>query len=266
MSISSLLNIGSRAMNASYAQLQVTGNNIANANTAGYSRQSAELQTAFSQQTGSGFFGKGVDVATVTRAHSDFLTREVATSRAVAAADDARSEPAAAARERLSDRRGRPRLRGAAGVQRLRRRRQQPAGQRGAPGRARPRSATSRRACAARASRWTRSRRAWRSDLRTAVASINALTQQIADLNRRIANAKGSGHDAERPARPARHGDQRPLAVRPGDDGGRRRRQRRRLPRRRQKLVLGGNATALTTVRRRLRPDQAAARHHARAA
>ena len=35
MSISSLLNIGSRAMIASYAALQVTGNNIANANTAG---------------------------------------------------------------------------------------------------------------------------------------------------------------------------------------------------------------------------------------
>ena len=55
MSISSLLNIGSRAMNASYAQLTVAGNNIANANTAGYSRQSVELQTAFSQQTGNGF-------------------------------------------------------------------------------------------------------------------------------------------------------------------------------------------------------------------
>ena len=47
MTISSLLNIGSRAMNASYAQLTVTGNNIANANTAGYSRQSVELETAF---------------------------------------------------------------------------------------------------------------------------------------------------------------------------------------------------------------------------
>ena len=57
MSISSLLGIGSRAMTASYAQLTVTGNNIANANTAGYSRQNAELETAFSQQTGAGFFG-----------------------------------------------------------------------------------------------------------------------------------------------------------------------------------------------------------------
>ena len=43
------LSIGSRAMSANYAALQTTGNNIANANTAGYSRQSVELATAFSQ-------------------------------------------------------------------------------------------------------------------------------------------------------------------------------------------------------------------------
>ncbi len=91
MSIASLLNIGSRAMAASYAQLTVTGNNIANANTPGYSRQTADLETSFSQQTGQGFFGSGVDVKTVTRAHSAFLTREASTSAAVAAADDARS-------------------------------------------------------------------------------------------------------------------------------------------------------------------------------
>jgi flagellar hook-associated protein 1 len=91
MSISSLLNIGSRAMAASYAQLTVTGNNIANANTPGYSQQTANLETSFSQQTGSGFFGSGVDVATVTRAHSDFLTREAATAASISAADDARS-------------------------------------------------------------------------------------------------------------------------------------------------------------------------------
>jgi flagellar hook-associated protein 1 FlgK len=91
MSISSLLNIGSRAMAASYAQLTVTGNNIANANTPGYSQQTANLETSFSQQTGSGFFGSGVDVTTVTRAHSDFLTREASTAASIAAGDDTRS-------------------------------------------------------------------------------------------------------------------------------------------------------------------------------
>ena len=57
----------------------------------GYSRQSVELETAFSQQTGTGFFGKGVNVATVTRAHSDFLTREAALAGSLAAGDAARS-------------------------------------------------------------------------------------------------------------------------------------------------------------------------------
>ena len=43
MGVSSLLSIGSRAMTANYAALNVTSNNIANANTAGYSRQTADL-------------------------------------------------------------------------------------------------------------------------------------------------------------------------------------------------------------------------------
>jgi len=38
--MSGLLSVGKSAMFASYAALQTTGNNIANANTAGYSRQS----------------------------------------------------------------------------------------------------------------------------------------------------------------------------------------------------------------------------------
>ncbi len=65
MGASALMSLGTRAMAANYAALQTTGNNIANANTAGYSRQSVELETAGGQFTGAGFFGKGVDVATV---------------------------------------------------------------------------------------------------------------------------------------------------------------------------------------------------------
>ena len=84
MSVSPLLTIGSKAMSASYAALQVTGNNISNSNTVGYSRQSAMLETSLGQFSGSGYFGKGVDVTTVTRAHSDFLTREAATSQSMA--------------------------------------------------------------------------------------------------------------------------------------------------------------------------------------
>lgn len=92
MTASPLISLGMRAMTANYAALQATGNNIANANTRGYSRQQVELQTSMSQYSGSGFFGKGVDVSTVARQHSDFLTREVALTGAVAATDATRAD------------------------------------------------------------------------------------------------------------------------------------------------------------------------------
>ncbi len=59
MSVSSLLSIGARAMTANYAALQVTGNNVANANTAGYSRQSVELATSLSQRDRIGLLRQG---------------------------------------------------------------------------------------------------------------------------------------------------------------------------------------------------------------
>ena len=92
MSVSALISIGQRALVANYAALQTTGNNIANASTPGYSRQSVEFETAGSQASGSGFFGKGVNVATVTRAHDRFLTREAAVTQSMAAADASRFE------------------------------------------------------------------------------------------------------------------------------------------------------------------------------
>ena len=48
MSAFNLLSIGSRAMAANYVALQTTGNNIANANVEGYSRQRVEVSTAAS--------------------------------------------------------------------------------------------------------------------------------------------------------------------------------------------------------------------------
>jgi flagellar hook-associated protein 1 FlgK len=86
----SLLSLGTRAMFANYAALQTTGNNISNASTPGYSRQQVELASAGGQQTGAGFFGRGVDVASVTRSHDAFLTREATTSRAISSGDATR--------------------------------------------------------------------------------------------------------------------------------------------------------------------------------
>ena len=90
MGASTLMSIGMRAMAANFAALQTTGHNIANANVEGYSRQQVELATAQGQYTGAGFFGRGVDIAGVTRSHNAFLTREAAATSSQASADAAR--------------------------------------------------------------------------------------------------------------------------------------------------------------------------------
>ena len=88
--MSGALNIGSRALNTNLAALQVVGHNIANVNTDGYSRQNVLLQTSGYQQFGNGFFGKGVEIATVTRNHDAYLTREASLAKAAASADGTR--------------------------------------------------------------------------------------------------------------------------------------------------------------------------------
>ncbi|MEO5770499.1 MAG: flagellar hook-associated protein FlgK [Burkholderiaceae bacterium] len=90
MGASTLMSVGMRAMAANFAALQTAGHNIANANVEGYSRQQVELATAQGQDTGAGFFGRGVDIETVTRSHNAFLTREAAAASSQSAADAAR--------------------------------------------------------------------------------------------------------------------------------------------------------------------------------
>lgn len=88
---SSLLNIGSRALSAAQGSLATVSHNIANANTAGYSRQQAQLATAGAQYTGAGFFGRGVDLTTVRRQYDQFLTAAVQSAGSASAADAARA-------------------------------------------------------------------------------------------------------------------------------------------------------------------------------
>ena len=88
MATSSLMTLGTQAVFAAYAQLQTTGNNIANANTPGYSRQSVQLATAGSSgYTGAGYFGRGVTVSSVVRAANMFLGSQAVAAGATAAAD-----------------------------------------------------------------------------------------------------------------------------------------------------------------------------------
>ncbi len=92
MSVSALVSVGVQAMKASYASLQTTSHNIANASVEGYSRQTVSLETARSKYSGAGFFGLGVNVATTTRAHDQFLTKETATAASQSSMDVTRAE------------------------------------------------------------------------------------------------------------------------------------------------------------------------------
>jgi flagellar hook-associated protein 1 FlgK len=190
---SALMSLGTRAMAAAMAQLQTTSHNIANASVAGYSRQEVELATSKGQFTGAGFFGKGVDVATVQRAHDQFLTREAAVAASLAAGDKARHE------------------------QLVRLENAFPTGEQGvgyAAGQllnamvdlaSRPQDISTREVVLARAqevaARFSLASRQFDAlqagatqDLKNSVASVNEIAQRIADVNQQIAAMQGFGH------------------------------------------------------------------------
>ena len=192
MGASNLMSIGMRAMFANFAALQTTGHNIANANVQGYSRQQVELATAGGQFTGAGFFGKGVDVATVTRSHDEFLTREASAARSLAAGDQARLDQLTRLEQLF------------------------PPGEQGlgyAAGQllnamvdlaSRPQDSSTREVVLARAqevaSRFAATGAQLDSlqvgvaqDLQNGVAAVNQLTQRIADVNERIARSAATG-------------------------------------------------------------------------
>lgn len=92
MGASALMSLAMKGMAASYANMQTTGHNITNASVEGYSKQRAVLATAQGQFTGAGFFGKGVDLVTITRDFNAFLAKEAAGTSSLASYDKARSE------------------------------------------------------------------------------------------------------------------------------------------------------------------------------
>lgn len=75
--MSGVLGISVGALSAAQVGLQTTGHNIANANTPGFSRQEVVLGTRQPNFGGTGYIGQGVEVETVKRAYSQFLTGQV---------------------------------------------------------------------------------------------------------------------------------------------------------------------------------------------
>jgi flagellar hook-associated protein 1 len=72
-----LLGTALSGLMASQSALNTTSNNIANANTVGYSRQSVELSPNPAVFTGGDFVGQGVSVAGVSRSYDQFITNQL---------------------------------------------------------------------------------------------------------------------------------------------------------------------------------------------
>jgi flagellar hook-associated protein 1 FlgK len=85
----SLLSIGKTGLYAAQAALATTGNNITNANVAGYSREVVVQSTSTSMGGPNGFIGTGTKVAQVKRYSDDFLNAQVRTAQASSSGLDA---------------------------------------------------------------------------------------------------------------------------------------------------------------------------------
>jgi flagellar hook-associated protein 1 len=72
-----LLSIGAGALLSQQSAMNVTGNNIANVNTPGYSRQRLNMQTTLPLETAAGPIGLGVQTTTVERVYDRFLGVQV---------------------------------------------------------------------------------------------------------------------------------------------------------------------------------------------
>lgn len=72
-----IFGIGLSALNAAQRGLLVTGHNVSNAATPGYTRQQIVQSTNPAQGTGTGFIGQGAKVDTVSRSYNQFLTQQV---------------------------------------------------------------------------------------------------------------------------------------------------------------------------------------------
>ncbi len=75
--ITSILNIGSGALNASQAELDTTAHNISNASTDGYTRQEVVTEASTPIQTAYGYVGTGVTVSAIQGVRDAYINEQV---------------------------------------------------------------------------------------------------------------------------------------------------------------------------------------------
>ncbi|MDY0249515.1 MAG: flagellar hook-associated protein FlgK [Pseudomonas sp.] len=78
-----LLNIGLSGLSAAKTNLTVTGHNITNVNTPGYTRQDTVQVTRSPQFTGAGYIGSGTSLTDIRRSYNEFLTTQLRSSTAL---------------------------------------------------------------------------------------------------------------------------------------------------------------------------------------
>ena len=78
-----LLNIGLSGLSANKTSLAVTGHNITNVNTPGFSRQDTVQATRVPQFSGAGYIGSGTTLVDIRRTYSEFLSTQVRSSTAL---------------------------------------------------------------------------------------------------------------------------------------------------------------------------------------
>lgn len=88
MATSNILSIGKTALNAAQVGISTTGHNIANASTAGYSRQVVVQSAASSQNFGYGYVGQGTEVASVSRVFNELLAKQAVNSQSISSGLD----------------------------------------------------------------------------------------------------------------------------------------------------------------------------------
>lgn len=76
-SLLNALNSGKTSLLANQKSIEIVGNNIANVNTEGYSRQRAELTQIPAVNFNDFFIGQGVTVSDVSRDYSEFISRQL---------------------------------------------------------------------------------------------------------------------------------------------------------------------------------------------
>lgn len=101
--MSNLINIGMSGLNASQAALATTGNNIANAATSGYSRQSVMTTASALQNIGVGYIGTGTTLSDVRRIYNSYFDAQLQTSTALSSDSKSYLEQISSVDKLLSD-------------------------------------------------------------------------------------------------------------------------------------------------------------------